>query len=256
MVSLEISDISVEFPVYDASARSLKKKVIAFSTGGRIGQDAADRVVVKALDHVSLSLKRGDRLALVGRNGAGKSTLLRVMAGIYEPPVGRVAVQGRVAALLGGNPGMDPESTGRENIVLNGLYLGLSKEEIKRHADGIIGFTELGSFIDLPLRTYSTGMRARLAFGIATAIVPEILLLDEGIGAGDAAFIKKANDRLQEFVGGAGILVLASHSEALVRQFCNKCVLLERGRMTDMGEGAPGIDRLLAKLGGARQSNV
>jgi ABC-type polysaccharide/polyol phosphate transport system ATPase subunit len=230
MVSLQLSKVSVCFPVFDTSARSLKKRVIAFSTGGRIGHDGTDHVVVQALDGVDLSLRRGDRLALLGRNGAGKSTLLRVMAGIYEPTRGSITVKGRVAALLGGNPGMDPDSTGRENIVLHGLYLGLSKADIKRHAEAIIDFTELGSFIDLPLRTYSSGMRARLSFGIATAIVPEILLLDEGIGAGDAAFIEKANRRLNEFVGSSGILVLASHSPSLVRQFCNKYVLLARVR--------------------------
>ena len=140
-------------------------------------------------------------------------------------------MEGRVAALLGGNPGMDADSTGRENIILHGLYLGLSKTDIKRHTEAIIEFTELGSFIDLPLRTYSTGMRARLSFGIATAVIPEILLLDEGIGAGDAAFIEKANRRLDEFVGGTGILVLASHSDDLVRRFCNKSIFLERGRV-------------------------
>ena len=238
MVSVQLSNVSVYFPVFDASARSLKKKVIAFGTGGRIGQDATDHVVVQALDDVNLSLTQGDRLALLGRNGAGKSTLLRVMAGIYEPTTGSLKVQGRIAALLGGSPGMDPDSTGRENVVLHGLYLGLSKTEIKQQAEAIIEFTELGSFIDLPLRTYSNGMRARLSFGIATAVVPEILLLDEGIGAGDAAFIEKANRRLNEFVGGTGILVLASHSAELARQFCNKHVSLERGKVASMGEGA------------------
>jgi ABC-type polysaccharide/polyol phosphate transport system ATPase subunit len=223
--------VSVSFPVFDTSARSLKKKVIAFSTGGRIGHDGTDHVVVQALDGVSLSLGQGDRLALLGPNGAGKSTLLRVMAGIYEPTRGNITVKGRVAALLGGSPGMDPDSTGRENIILHGLYLGLSKAEIKKQTDAIIEFTELGAFIDLPLRTYSTGMRARLSFGIATAIVPDILLLDEGIGAGDAAFIEKANKRLDEFVGSTGILVLASHSQELVRQFCNKSLHLERGKV-------------------------
>jgi len=237
MVSVQLSNVSVYFPVFDASARSLKKKVIAFGTGGRIGKDATDHVVVQALDDVSLSLSRGDRLALLGRNGAGKSTLLRVMAGIYEPTRGRMKMQGRLAAILGGSPGMDPDSTGRENIVLHGLYLGLSKTEIKQQAEAIIEFTELGSFIDLPLRTYSSGMRARLSFGIATAVIPEILLLDEGIGAGDAGFLEKANRRLNEFVGGAGILVLASHSEELARQFCNKNLLLERGKVASMGEG-------------------
>jgi ABC-2 type transport system ATP-binding protein/lipopolysaccharide transport system ATP-binding protein len=237
MVSVQVSDVSVSFPVFDTSARSLKKKVIAFSTGGRIGHDGTDHVVVQALEGVNLSLRRGDRLALLGRNGAGKSTLLRVMAGIYEPTRGRITVQGRVAALLGGSPGMDPDSTGRENIILHGLYLGLSKAEIKKQTDAIIEFTELGQFIDLPLRIYSTGMRARLSFGIATAIVPDILLLDEGIGAGDAAFIEKANRRLDEFVGSTGILVLASHSEALVSRFCNRHVMLERGKIASVGDG-------------------
>jgi homopolymeric O-antigen transport system ATP-binding protein len=231
MVSVQLANVSVYFPVFDTSARSLKKKVIALSTGGRIGHDGTDHVVVQALDGVDLSLRRGDRLALLGRNGAGKSTLLRVMAGIYEPTRGSITVKGRVAALLGGSPGMDPDSTGRENIILHGLYLGLSKADIKRETEAIIDFTELGSFIDLPLRTYSTGMRARLSFGIATAVIPEILLLDEGIGAGDAQFIDKANRRLDEFVGGAGILVLASHSEELVRRFCNKSILLDHGKV-------------------------
>jgi ABC-type polysaccharide/polyol phosphate transport system ATPase subunit len=246
MVSVQVFDVSVYFPVFDTSARSLKKKVLAFSTGGRIGHDATDHVLVHALDGVDLSFRRGDRIALLGRNGAGKSTLLRVMAGIYEPTQGSVKVQGRVAALLGGNPGMDPDSTGRENIVLHGLYLGLNKAEIKRQTDAIIDFTELGSFIDLPLRTYSSGMRARLSFGIATAVIPEILLLDEGIGAGDSAFMEKANRRLNEFVGGTGILVLASHSGSLVRQFCNRYVLLERGKVASTGEGSAALDRVLS----------
>jgi ABC-type polysaccharide/polyol phosphate transport system ATPase subunit len=238
MVSVQVSNVSVCFPVFDTSARSLKKKVIAFSTGGRIGHDGTDHVVVQALDGVNLSLRRGDRLALLGPNGAGKSTLLRVMAGIYEPTRGNITVKGRLAALLGGSPGMDPDSTGRENIFLHGLYLGLSKAEIKKQTDAIIEFTELGAFIDLPLRTYSTGMRARLSFGIATAVVPDILLLDEEIGAGDAAFIEKANKRLDEFVGSTGILVLASHSEALVHRFCNKSLHLERGKVVSSDEPA------------------
>jgi ABC-2 type transport system ATP-binding protein/lipopolysaccharide transport system ATP-binding protein len=167
------------------------------------------------------------------------------MAGIYEPTGGSITVQGHVATLLGGNPGMDPDSTGRENIVLHGLYLGLSKAEIKRHTEAIIDFTELGSFIDLPLRTYSNGMRARLSFGIATAVIPEILLLDEGIGAGDAAFMEKANRRLHEFVRGTGILVLASHSESLIRQFCNKYVLLERGKVVAAGGEPKDLKQLL-----------
>jgi homopolymeric O-antigen transport system ATP-binding protein len=246
MVSVELSNVSVHFPVFDTSARSLKKRMLAFSTGGRIGHDTTDYVIVQALDNIDLSLRHGDRLALLGRNGAGKSTLLRVLAGIYEPTNGRVDVQGRLATFLGGSPGMDPDSTGRENIVLHGLYLGLSKAEIKRQTESIIEFTELGSFIDLPLRTYSTGMYARLSFGIATAVIPEILLLDEGIGAGDAAFIEKANRRLNDFVGGTGILVLASHSQGLIRQLCNKYAWLERGRIVSTGEGSVAFDQVFS----------
>ena len=249
MVAVEISDVSVSFPVYGASARSLKKKMLAFGTGGRVGRDANDHVIVQALDGVSLSLTRGDRLALLGRNGAGKSTLLRVIAGIFEPTSGMAKVSGRVAALLGGSSGMDPDNTGREAIMLHGLYLGLSRAEIKKQTDEIIEFTELGSFIDLPLRTYSTGMRARLAFGIATAVIPDILLLDEGIGAGDAGFLQKANQRLSGFIQKAGILVLASHSELLVRQFCQKYALIECGRVVAEGSGPADFDKVWSRFG-------
>src|SRR5262249_10715165 len=166
---------------------------------------------------------------------AGKTTMLRVMAGIYEPVSGAVSVDGHVAPLFDVALGIDPDSSGYENIRLRGLYLGLSRSEIKAKTDEIAEFTELGAFLSLPLRTYSLGMRARLAFAISTCIEPEILLLDEVVGAGDAAFIAKARQRLEALVARAGILVLASHSDSLVRQFCNKAILLDQGSVVATG---------------------
>jgi ABC-2 type transport system ATP-binding protein len=235
MARVRLTNVDVSFPVYGTSHRSLRTRIVAMSTGGRIGRDASNHVYVEALHDVSLDLGKGDRVALIGFNGAGKSTLLRVMAGIYEPTAGEARTTGRVAALLGSSLGFDVDCTGRETIMLHGLYLGLSKKEILCQADKIAEFTELGTFLDMPLRTYSLGMSARLSFAISTAVSPEILLLDEGLGAGDAAFMTKANHRLREFAAQAGIVVLASHSETLIQQLCNKAVLLDRGRISAVG---------------------
>jgi ABC-type polysaccharide/polyol phosphate transport system ATPase subunit len=235
MATIQLEGVSLSFPIYDASSRSLRTQVIAVSTGGRIGADARNHVTVQALDDVWLTIGHGDRLGLVGHNGAGKTTLLRVMAGIYEPTRGRLTVDGKVASIFDLGIGMDPEASGYENVRLRGLYLGLSRAEIKAVTGEIAQFTELGSFLDMPIRTYSAGMHARLAFAISTCIRPEILLLDESIAAGDAAFLEKAKDRLADFVARAGILVLASHSEGIIREMCNKAILLEHGRVLVSG---------------------
>ena len=243
MALLRLEDVSVNFPIYDASSRSLRTQVLAVSTGGRIGADARHHVTIQALDQVSLTVEHGDRLGLVGHNGAGKSTLLRVMAGIYEPTQGRVTAEGKVVPLFDLGIGMDPEASAYENIQFRGLYLGLSRAEIRAKTEEIAEFTELGSFLDMPLRTYSAGMHARLAFAISTCIEPDILLLDESIGAGDAAFLQKAKRRLEEFVAQAGILVLATHSETMIRDMCNTAVLLEHGRILAAGSVDEVFDR-------------
>jgi ABC-2 type transport system ATP-binding protein/lipopolysaccharide transport system ATP-binding protein len=240
MALIELNQVSVAFPVYSAGSRSLKTTMLAATTGGRIGSEAK-HLVVQALDQVSLRLSDGDRLALIGHNGAGKTTLLRVLAGIYEPRVGSVKIEGRVTPMFDISLGIDPESTGYENIILRGLYLGLTKSEILARRDSVAEFTELGAFLDFPVRTYSAGMQARLAFAMATCIEPEILLLDEGISAGDANFMDKANERLDSFIQKTGILVLASHSTELVRRLCNKAVLMEHGRMLWSGEINEGL---------------
>jgi homopolymeric O-antigen transport system ATP-binding protein len=240
MPSIELHDVSVSFSVYSAGSRSLKNAMLAATTGGRIGAEAR-HIAVQALDKVSFQLDDGDRVVLIGHNGAGKTTLLRVLAGIYEPLFGTVRINGRVTPMFDLNLGIDPESSGYENIILRGLYLGLSKSEILARRDSVAEFTELGQFLDLPVRTYSAGMQARLAFAMATCIEPEILLLDEGIGAGDAKFLDKANRRLDQFIEKAGILVLASHSVDLARRFCSKALLMEHGRAVWIGEIEEGL---------------
>jgi ABC-2 type transport system ATP-binding protein/lipopolysaccharide transport system ATP-binding protein len=235
MAGIRLEGVSVTFPIYDASNRSLRTQVLSVSTGGRIGPDARHHVTIQALDDVTLMLAHGDRLGLVGHNGAGKSTLLRVMARIYEPSRGSISVDGKVAPIFELGTGMDPEASAYENIHFRGLYLGLSRAEIRAKTQEIAEFTELGSFLDMPLRTYSAGMHARLAFAISTCIQPEILLLDESIAAGDAAFLEKAKRRLEEFIAQAGILVLATHSESMIRDMCNRAVLLEHGRILAQG---------------------
>jgi len=235
MASIRLDHVSVLFPIYNGTSRSLKNRLIAAGTGRRIGADGTRHVVVQALSDISAEIMHGDRVALVGRNGAGKTTLLRVMAGIYEPVAGNVIVEGQVAPLFDVSLGMDPESSGYENIMLRGLYLGLSRAEVAVKIDEIADFTELGTFLEMPLRTYSAGMHARLAFAISTCIEPEVLLLDEGIGAGDEAFLEKASYHLNAFVQRAGILVLASHSEQLVHTLCSKAILLDQGRIIAAG---------------------
>jgi ABC-type polysaccharide/polyol phosphate transport system ATPase subunit len=235
MARLQVDKVSVQFPIYNANTRSLKTRLMHLTTGGRIGRDAGNRVCVEALSDVTLSFEHGDRIGLVGHNGAGKTTLLRVLAGIYEPTRGAVYGEGRIVSLFDMSLGMNPEATGFENIFLRGRFLGLRANEIRERLNDIAAFTELGDYLAMPVRTYSTGMAVRLAFAVCTSIEPEIMLMDEWIGAGDAAFLEKAKNRLDDFIGRAGILVVASHSTALLEANCNKGVLMHAGRIEAFG---------------------
>ena len=203
--------------------------------GGNVAANARKVVVIEALRGIDLHLQDGDRLALVGHNGAGKSTLLRLLSGIYEPTRGQALVNGRVAPVFDLGVGMDPEISGLENIIVRGLFLGMSRKQMEARVDDIAEFTELGNFLHMPLRTYSTGMRVRLALGVVTSIDPEILLLDEGIGAVDAAFLERAKGRLKDLVDRAGLLVFASHSDDLLEQLCTSALWMEHGTIRQQG---------------------
>lgn len=234
MASIDTYDACVDFPIFDAKSRSLKKAVLS-TAGGAIGKNANNTVVVEALKDINLHLRDGDRVGLVGHNGAGKSTLLRLLSGIYEPTRGSADVRGRVAPVFDLGVGMDPEVTGYENIIIRGLFLGQSRKQMKSKIDEIAEFSELGEYLSMPLRTYSSGMRVRLALGVVTSIEPEILLLDEGIGAVDAAFMAKARVRLQQLVERAGILVFASHSNDFLAQLCTTALWIDHGQIRKTG---------------------
>ena len=231
--SIDIRGAAVDFPIFDAKSRSLKKAVLG-KAGGRIGTDSKVPII-EALRDINLSLRKGDRVALVGHNGAGKSTLLRLMSGIYEPTRGQAVVRGKVAPVFDLAVGMDPEITGLDNILIRGLFLGMTKKQMESKVDDIAEFTELGDYLGMPLRTYSTGMRVRLALGVVTSIDPEILLLDEGIGAVDAQFLAKARDRLNELVERSGILVFASHSDEFLADLCDTAIWMEHGTVREHG---------------------
>lgn len=231
MARIEFQNVSVDFPIYNASARSLKKRLIRVATGGQLGADDHGRVVVRALEGLSLSLKDGDRVGLLGHNGAGKSTLLRVLSGVYAPSSGTAHIEGTISSLIDISLGIDPEATGRENIFVRAGLLGLSRSDIRSQIEGIIEFSELGDFIDMPLRTYSTGMHLRLAFAVSTIVRPEILLMDEWLAVGDEGFKHKAEQRMKELVESTNILIIATHSRELISHTCNRVIWLEHGRI-------------------------
>ena len=241
MVALGVRGVTVELPVYDVRARSLRKAFVHRGTGGRIAGDGG-LLAVRALDDVSMAAGHGDRVGIVGGNGAGKTTLLRVLAGVYEPTAGRVWRVGRVGSLLSVTQGLDGEATGRENIVTCGLLAGLSLEEVRERADEIAAFTELGDYLAMPVRSYSTGMRFRLGFAVCTSFEPEIVLMDEWMAVGDPTFLDKAYRRLDAFADGAGIVVLATQNRELLRRVCRTAVVLDAGRVRAAGAVADVVD--------------
>jgi ABC-2 type transport system ATP-binding protein/lipopolysaccharide transport system ATP-binding protein len=249
--SLTLDNVTVDFPIYSGGSRSLKKTLVTIGTGGRITKGGG-RVSVQALKDVSLRLGLGDRLGLVGHNGAGKTTMLRTMAGVYEPSQGRVRVSGRVSTIFDFTLGLDFDATGFENIVLQGMLLGLSRRAVGSLMDEIAAFTDLGGYLDMPIRTYSAGMLTRLAFAVATAVKPEILLMDEWIETGDAEFFQRAEERLHVLVQRAGILVLASHNVSLIRRYCNSAIWLEHGQVRAVGP----VDAVLSAAGLAEADAV
>ena len=225
------TDIAVEFPIYGAQSRSLKNTFIRAATGGILARDAAQRVVIRALNNISFSFKEGDRVGIVGHNGSGKSTLLRVIAGAYEPTRGTISVQGKVASMLSIAVGMEAEATGLENIHLRGTVMGLKPREIAALTDSIAEFSELGDYLHMPLRTFSSGMYMRLAFAISTSVPADIIVMDEWLSVGDTSFYEKAQQRMQAMIDRSKIMFLASHDEKLIRKNCNTLIRLNHGEM-------------------------
>lgn len=231
MAKIQFIQAGVEIPIFNAASRSLKTRIMQMATGGNLSADKNGHVVVQALQGLNFEFAEGDRVGLLGHNGAGKSTLLRVLSGVYSPTRGEVIVQGQVASLIDVSLGIDHEATGRENIFLRGALLGLTKKEVDAKLEEIIDFSELGDYIDMPVRTYSSGMHLRLAFAVSTVICPEILLMDEWLSVGDESFKHKAEARIKELVESTKILVIASHSRDLIQRTCNRVLWLEHGNI-------------------------
>lgn len=242
MAHIALTDVSLDFPIYGSSSKSLKNSLIRLSTGGIISKSTDDNIItVKALDNINVMLRAGDRVGLIGHNGAGKSSLLRVFAGIYEPTIGVVDICGKVTAVLDVMMGLDHESTGYENIVTRGVLHNLTLGAIKEKQQEIADFTELGGFLSIPVKTYSSGMMLRLAFAIATCIQPEILILDEIVSVGDASFLEKAKARMSNIINTAEVVVIASHDPSIIRTFCSKVIVMDAGKMVFFGDVEDGL---------------
>ncbi|MBP2834503.1 ABC transporter ATP-binding protein [Dickeya parazeae] len=226
---IRAENLGVEFPIFENSHRSLKNTVMHFTTGGRIGTNMGNHPIVRALSQLNFNICEGERVGLTGHNGSGKTTLLRVLSGIYAPVHGRLMMSGRTASLLDVSTGIDPDASGFENIYLRGIMDGLKPAHIRSKIDEIADFTGLGDYLNLPVRTYSSGMQLRLAFAISTSVDAEILIMDEWLSVGDAEFSAKAATRLDSLVNKASILILASHSPELIARVCNRKIHLEHG---------------------------
>jgi len=226
---IEVKDVTMRFHMNTDKILSLKEYVI------RMLQRKLSYSEFTALDHVSFEVEKGETLGLIGRNGAGKSTLLKVISGILKPTEGAVKVNGNVVPMLELGSGFDFELTGRENIYLNGAILGYSEEFLKAKYDEIVAFSELGQFIEAPIRNYSSGMLARLAFSVATVVEPEVLIVDEILSVGDAQFQEKSRARMLELMGGGTTVLFVSHDIRQIQEMCSRVVWLEQGAVRAIG---------------------
>lgn len=244
MARIDLINASLHYPVFSVQSRSLRNVFMASTTGGRMREEARNIVTVEALENITFSISEGDRLALLGLNGAGKTSLLKLMGGVLSPSSGHVAHEGSIALMLGLLPSTNSDASGLENLYMSGFARGLTESQIDDLVPEIIEFSELGNYIDMPMRTYSAGMLARLIFSINITMPADILLVDEVFGAGDATFIEKAHRRMTEYVENSKIFVFSSHNENLIRRVCNKAVLLHHGTMMAFG----GIDEVLTQF--------
>lgn len=226
--------MSIEFPVFNNNHRSIKNTLINIGTGGKLAKHAGRTHGVLAADNLTFDINKGDRVGLIGHNGSGKTTLLRAIAGAYEPTGGSLKIDGTVSSLLDISLGMDVDATGYENIYLRGIMMGMTKKEIEARIDEISDFTELGDFLNLPIRTYSSGMHLRLAFAVSTSSNADIIVMDEWLSVGDADFRQKAEIRLKKLINNASILVIATHDEGLVKRICNRVFKMQQGNLSEL----------------------
>lgn len=234
---IELDGVAVDFPRYRPSTAGLKELFT-----GRFGRRFAGPKLFRALDGISLAVERGEVLGVVGPNGSGKSTLLRVIAGIYEPDEGTVRLRGRVSLLSGLGAGFEDQLTGWENIFLHGSVLGLGRGEVRRRAAAIVEFSGLGDSIEQPMRTYSSGMRARLGFSIAAVLEPEVLLLDEVLEVGDLEFSHKSRRKIEEFAAGESTVVIVSHNLDTLKRMCGRAGCIVGGRLVALGDPETAIE--------------
>lgn len=231
-VFIKASNLCIDFPIFNSSNKSLRKNILNVATGGKIAEDSKKHTIIKALNNINLDLKPGDKLGITGHNGSGKSTLLRCLAGAYHPTSGTVETSGRIASLLDIHLGINGEATGYENIIVRGILMGMSKKEIESKVDEIADFADLGEFLSMPVRTYSSGMTMRLGFAVSTSINADIILMDEWLSVGDENFNAKASKRLDQMMEESSILVIASHNKELIQNTCNKELSLKNGSQT------------------------
>ena len=227
---IEVKDVTMRFRMNSDKILSLKEFVTT-ALRGKLRYDE-----FTALDHVSFTVKKGETLGLIGRNGAGKSTMLKVISGILKPTEGSIVAQGNIVPMLELGSGFDMDLTGRENIFLNGAILGYTEEFLKEKYHEIVAFSELEQFIETPIRNYSSGMLARLAFSVAAMVQPEILIVDEILSVGDAAFQEKSRKRMLELMGGGTTVLFVSHSLEQIRKMCGQAVWLEKGKVRMIGD--------------------
>lgn len=234
---INVRNASLEFPIHNSSSGSLKNTFVKAIAGGVLKKDtSSNAILVKALNRINLNIKEGERIGLIGHNGAGKSTLLRLLSNIYQPSSGHVSVNGTVTSLININLGIDQECTGIENIIIRGKILGITNDKLPDYIKEVVEFSELGDFIHLPFRTYSSGMRLRLAFAASTIIAPDILIFDEWLSTGDRLFKEKSNKHLKKLVDDSKVMVIASHSIQLIKNMCTRVIWLDKGSIKMDGD--------------------
>jgi len=242
MALVRLEEVQLTYPVYSQQSRAFKHTLLS-SLGGKMST-SENNVCIEALRNVSFELNDGDRLGIVGRNGAGKTTLLRAISQIYEPQHGKITIEGKLSCLVDITLGMDPEANGWDNIIFRAAFMGVSFSEARKLSASIAEFSELGEYLDMPVRTYSAGMYMRLAFAITTAIHSDILVMDEMIGAGDAGFLDKAIERVISMMDKTKIVIVATHSNFTISRFCNKALWMDKGQVKLIGP----VDEVIHKL--------